>query len=95
MKLGKGTALAIESPGMVALHSVIQDRMQGLTTPQDRQPLRLHITIQNKVTPEEARVLQSQLGPVLELRKFRFRGFELFAYEDGLWRPIRSYPFRR
>ncbi len=95
MKLGKGTALAIESPGMVALHSVIQDRMQGLTTPQDRQPLRLHITIQNKVTLEEARVLQSQLGPVLEHRKFRFRGFELFAYEDGLWRPIRSYPFRR
>jgi 2'-5' RNA ligase len=95
MKLGKGTALAIESPGMAALHSIIQDRMEGLMTPQDRQPLRLHITIQNKVTPQEACALQAELGPVLEHRQFRFRGFELFAYEDGLWREVRRYPFRR
>ena len=95
MKLGKGTALAIDSPGMVALHGLIQDRMQGLMTPQDAQPLRLHITIQNKVPPEEARALQAQLGPLLETRSFRFRGFELFAYEDGLWRPLRRFAFRR
>ena len=95
MKLGKGTALAIDSPDMVELHRVIQDRMHGLMTPQDTQPLRLHITIQNKVTPEEARALQAELGPVLGHRQFRFHGFELFAYEDGLWRPLRSFPFRR
>jgi len=95
MNLGKGTALAIDSPGMVGLHGLIQDRVQGLMTPQDRQPLRLHITIQNKVTPQEARALQARLGPVLEPRAFRFRGLELFAYEEGLWRPLRRFPFRR
>jgi hypothetical protein len=94
MKLGKGTALAIDSPVMIALHAIIQDRMQGLMTPQDAQPLRLHITIQNKVTPQEARALQAQLGPVLEKRAFRFRGFELFAYEEGFWRPLRRFAFR-
>jgi hypothetical protein len=94
MKLGKGTALAIDSPGMIALHAIIQDRMQGLISPQDAQPLRLHITIQNKVTPQEARALQAQLGPALEKRAFRFRGFELFAYEEGLWRPLRRFAFR-
>lgn len=94
MKLGKGTALAIDSPAMVELRTLIQDRMHGLMTPQDTEPLRLHITIQNKVPPEQARGLQSQLGPVLEPREFRFRGFELFAYEDGLWRPLRRFPFR-
>lgn len=95
MKLGGGTALAIDSPGMVALHAIVQDRMQGLTTPQDARPLRLHITIQNKVTPEAARTLQTQLGPVLDHRQFHFRGFELFAYEQGLWRPLRRFAFRR
>ena len=94
MKLGRGTALAIDSPGMVAMHSLLQDRLHGLMTPQDAQLLRLHITIQNKVTPEEARALQSRLGPELEQRSFRFRGFELFAYEDGLWRPLKSFAFR-
>lgn len=94
MKLGGGTAIALDSPGMVEIHAAIAERMQGLLTRQDSQALRLHITIQNKVTGEEARALQSALAPVLEHRQFRFRGLGLYAYEDGLWRFIREYPFR-
>lgn len=94
MKLGGGTALAIDSPQMAALHGEIQQRLHGAMTRQDAQPLRLHITIQNKVTPQEARILQEALGPVLKPRAFRFAGFDLFAFEDGLWRPIRAFPFR-
>ncbi len=94
MNLGRGTALSIDSPGMTALHSLIQQRMHGVMTPQDSQSLRLHITIQNKVSPQEARTLQAQLAPVIGERAFRFRGFELFAYEEGLWRLIRSFAFR-
>lgn len=94
MKLGGGTALAIECPALVALHAAIADRMHGLLTRQDAQPLKLHITIQNKVTSQAARALQDELGPVLEPRSFKFRGFGLYAYEDGPWRPIRSFSFR-
>jgi hypothetical protein len=94
MKLGGGTAQAIDSPELVELHGVIAERMHGLMTRQDQQPLRLHITIQNKVTGEEARALQTQLGPTLEPRAFRFAGFGLYAYEEGLWRPIRTFAFR-
>lgn len=94
MKLGGGTALAIESPGMVELHAAIAERMHGLMTRQDAQPLKLHITIQNKVTTQAAQELQTQLSGTLERRSFRFRGFDLFAYEDGLWRPLRTFPFR-
>jgi len=94
MKLGGGTALAIDSPGMVELHGLIAERMHGLMTRQDAQPLKLHITIQNKVTPQAARELQDELGATLEPRSFRFHGFDLFAYEDGLWRPLRSFAFR-
>ena len=94
MKLGGGTALAIDSPGMLELHSRIAERMHGLLTRQDAQPLKLHITIQNKVTAQSARELQDELGATLEARSFRFHGFDLFAYEDGLWRPLRSFAFR-
>jgi len=94
MKLGKGTALAVHSPQMVALHAEIQERMHGLLTPQDAQPLRLHVTIQNKVTPEAARALQQELEPQLRPIAFRFKGFGLYAWEDGLWRPLRTIAFR-
>ena len=94
MKLGGGTALAVDCPDLVDLHGHIAQRMHGLLTRQDAQPLKLHITIQNKVSSEEARALQAKLAPALELREFRFPAFGLYAYEEGLWRPIRSFSFR-
>ncbi|MEZ5744667.1 MAG: 2'-5' RNA ligase family protein [Sphingomonadaceae bacterium] len=94
MKLGKGTALDVESPGVVELHGVIQDRMDGLMTKQDEQKLRLHITIQNKVSPEEAKALQAALEPTLEHKQFRFYGFGLYYYVDGLWDHRKTFPFR-
>lgn len=94
MKLGGGTALAIDSPAMIALHAAVAERMHGLLTRQDAQPLKLHITIQNKVTAQAARELQDVLGATLQPRAFRFHGLSLHAYEDGLWRFIRTFPFR-
>jgi len=94
MKLGGGTALAVDSPAVVELHGQIAERMHGLLTRQDAQPLRLHVTIQNKVTHEAARALQDSLAPTLQPRRFRFAGFGLYAWEDGLWNPIRMISFR-
>lgn len=92
--LGKGTAFDIDSPGMVALHGQIADRMHGLMTRQDAKKLRLHVTVQNKVTPEAARALQAELRSGFAERRFRFRGLGLYAWEDGLWRELRIFPFR-
>jgi 2'-5' RNA ligase len=94
MKLERGTAIAVECPEMVALHDAIAERMHGLLTDQDTRPLRLHITVQNKVSREEARVLQASLAPELPRVSFRFSGFGLYAWEEGLWRPIRTIAFR-
>ena len=94
MKLGGGTALAVDSPAMVELHGLIAERMHGLLTAQDKRELRLHVTIQNKVSLEAARALQAELGPTLRPLSFRFRGFGLYAWEVGLWRPIRTIAFR-
>ncbi|WP_395327012.1 2'-5' RNA ligase family protein [Novosphingobium sp. BL-8H] len=94
MKLGNGTALAVESLAMAELRGRIADRMHGLLTDQDNRPLRLHVTIQNKVPPAKARALQAELGPRLTPMNFRFRGFGLYAWEEGLWRDIRLVKFR-
>lgn len=94
MKLARGTALAVDSPDMVELHALIADRMHGLLTQKDARPLRLHVTIQNKVTDATARTLQAELEPSLQAISFRFRGFGLYAWEEGLWREIRTIPFR-
>jgi 2'-5' RNA ligase len=94
MKLGGGTALAIDCPALVDLHGEIAERMHGLLTRQDARPLKLHVTIQNKVSLEAARQLQAELADTLPLRSFRFHGFGLYAYEEGLWRPIRTFAFR-
>ena len=94
MKLQRGTALAIDSPETVAFHGAIAERLHGLLTAQDGQPLRLHITIQNKVTSHAAKALQAELERDFEQRAFRFRGFGLYGWEQGLWRPLARFPFR-
>lgn len=94
MKLGKGTALAIDSDGMAALHEEMAERLHGALSQQDAQPLRLHVTIQNKVTAEQACALQRELGVQLRPVSFRFHGFGLYAWEEGLWRPLRTFAFR-
>lgn len=79
---------------MIALHGEIAERLHGLLARQEARRPRLHVTIQNKVTPEAARALQTVLRAGFEERRFRFRGFALHAWEDGLWRELKVFPFR-
>ena len=94
MNLGTGTAFDVESPAMVDFHGQIADRLHGVLSQQDDKKLRLHITVQNKVKTAAARELQAELKATLDRRAFRFRGFGLYGWEEGLWRPIGDYPFR-
>lgn len=94
MDLGRGTALAVDSPGMVALHGEMAERLHGLIQQKDARELRLHVTIQNKVAPAEARALRAALAPSLARRSFRFRGFGLYGWTGEIWRQVRLFPFR-
>jgi len=94
MKLGKGTALKLSSPGMIALWEEMADRFHGLLTPQDEHRPRLHITVQNKVTIEEAKALQAELAGRVVPQDFAFRGLELHAYKGGPWDFIERWRFR-
>ncbi|WP_328600538.1 2'-5' RNA ligase family protein [Pontixanthobacter aquaemixtae] len=94
MSLGRGTALKLTSPAMLGIWQDLADRFFGLLTPQDTHRPRLHVTIQNKVSPQEAKALQAKLTPTIEPRAFRFAGLSLHIYRNGPWEHVRTYPFR-
>ena len=94
MSLGGGTALKLESEGILRLRARIADRFHGMLTLQDQHAPRLHVTIQNKVTSAQAKSLQAELAPLIEPRDFQFRGLDLFRYMGGPWQVCGSFPFR-
>lgn len=94
MSLGRGTALKLSSPAMLALRDEIAEHFHGSLSAQDQHRPRLHITVQNKVSPAEAKALQAELAPMVEPRAFAFRGFSLFRYRGGPWEPVREWTFR-
>ncbi len=94
MSLGNGTAIRLGSPGMLLLREMIADHFHGLLTQQDQQRPRLHVTIQNKVSGKEAKVLQASLAGIIEQEEFRFRGLDLFRYRGGPWEKLKEVSFR-
>ena len=94
MNLGRGTAIALESPGMLALRGLIADHFHGALTAQDQHPPRLHITVQNKVTAPEARALLQQLAGQVAERHFAFAGLGLHRYLGPDWEAVGRWPFR-
>ena len=94
MPLGGGTALAIASPGMLAIREHIADHFHGALTAQDSHRPRLHITVQNKVTGAEAKALQQALAATIGRREFVFAGLGLHLYLGPQWETVARWPFR-
>ncbi|WP_326521302.1 2'-5' RNA ligase family protein [Parerythrobacter aestuarii] len=94
MSLGRGTALRLESEGILRLRDGIAGHFRGMLTTQDMHRPRLHVTIQNKVSPKEAERLQALLDGTIEPRAFAFRGLGLHRYIGGPWEHIRDFVFR-
>ena len=94
MSLGRGTALRLSSPAMLALRDEMADRFHGLLTPQDEHRPRLHVTIQNKVSAKQAKDLQAALEPQVTPRDFAFVGLALHAYRSGPWELVKRWSFR-
>jgi len=95
MNLGKGTAIALHSPELLGIRAQIAEHFHGSLTAQDLHEPRLHITIQNKVTAEEARALQAGLRDTIEPREFAFPALELHIYRGGPWEFVKRCAFRR
>ncbi|MEP7221986.1 MAG: 2'-5' RNA ligase family protein [Novosphingobium sp.] len=101
LPLGGGTALAIDCPAMLAIREDIASHFHGALTSQDSHAPRLHITVQNKVSPQEAKALQRELSAQLDGAHgiglgypFRFAGLALHHYRGGPWEPAGRWSFR-
>ena len=94
MDMGGGVAFRIASDELERLRAEMANRLHGLLTPQDAGGWSAHVTIQNKVSPREARALMTSLGESYTRRPIRISGLGLHRYLGGLWETLRTYPFR-
>jgi hypothetical protein len=94
MDLGEGTALRVESDGLVRIREELAEIFHGLLMPQDLARWHPHVTIQNKVARRAARALQQQLRAAFKPRPLAIRALAAWRYRDGPWEPIRTWPFR-
>ncbi len=93
MLLGGGVAFRIESPELLAIRAWIAEWFANDLLPQDQHTPRLHITIQNKVSREEARTLHAGLAATFRARPIAIAGLAAWHYLGGPWQLVREYKF--
>ncbi|MEJ7710827.1 MAG: 2'-5' RNA ligase family protein [Pyrinomonadaceae bacterium] len=93
--LGKGVAVEIECPELIALRRQLSTSWANWLSQQDRQSLRPHRYNQNKASPEEAQQLYEQLIGSWKLRPGRGEGLLLWRYLGGPWEMAAEIPFQQ
>lgn len=91
--LGRGVAVEVMSDGLQVLHERLAACFSAWLTPQDRQRLRPHVTIQNKVSVQQARELHDWLAPEWEMPPGQASGLLLWEYKGGPWLGIEEFSF--
>ncbi|HUC82076.1 MAG TPA: 2'-5' RNA ligase family protein [Flavisolibacter sp.] len=94
VSIGKGVAYKIESAHLVRLHKELQIKWQQWLTPQDKQKLWPHITVQNKVSPAVAQQTLSVLMNSFQPFEAIGTGFDLWRYDGGPWSFLQYFPFK-
>ena len=93
INLGGGAAFRVESPDLDDIRARIAERFAPMLTPQDRNPWRPHITVQNKVKAPEARALLDHLSVAFKPRPLVLSGLAAWWYRGGPWEQIAAYGF--
>lgn len=92
--LGRGVAYRLESPLLQQLHRQLQKKWQSYLTAQDQQRLWPHVTVQNKVSPDEAQRLHQQLSKNFTPFEAIGTGLHLWEYRGGPWQSVQQFGFR-
>jgi 2'-5' RNA ligase len=92
--LGRGVALRVRSAALDRLHGDLARRWQPWLTPQDAKALWAHVTIQNKVSPDEARDTLAEVTAAFTPHQATATGLALWRYLDGPWQAVTKAPFR-
>jgi 2'-5' RNA ligase len=91
--LGRGVAYRLDAPEVAALRDRLARAWDAWLTPQDRQPWRPHVTVQNKVAPEAARATLDDLRARFSPWEARAEGLLLWRYKGGPWDAVGGFPF--
>jgi len=91
--LGKGVAIQLDAPGLLTVRAELRRRWEPWLSPQDLQRHRPHVTIQNKVAPEQARALHRELSTTFASFPIVGIGLGLWRYLGGPWESLAKYPF--
>jgi hypothetical protein len=94
LDLGRGVAIRIVAPALADIREDLADALAGLLTPQDAAGWRPHVTIQNKVAPEQARALLRTLAADFRPRAVAITGLGLWRYRGGPWEKVAHASFR-
>lgn len=91
--LGRGTALAFSSPELVTLRQALSREWRDDLTAQDSAKIAPHVTVQNKVAPQEAQRLLRELQAGFAPFAARAEGLLLWRYLGGPWDLVRRFAF--
>ncbi len=91
--LGRGVAYELLSPELLSIRKDLAVRWEPWLGAQDRQGFRPHVTVQNKVSPKEARELHESLQASFSPFEVRGEGLSLWRYLGGPWEHAGTYPF--
>lgn len=93
--LGKGVAVNVESSELLELRKKLAATWKDWLEAQDKQPFKPHVTVQNKVTSEEARRLLEQLQQTWVPLTGKGTGLLLWRYLSGPWELLEKFPFSK
>jgi 2'-5' RNA ligase len=91
--LGRGVAFALASPDLDAVRAGLAADWRDWLTAQDRQRSAAHVTVQNKVTPQQARSLLGELRSGFAPYAVQARGLRLWHYRGGPWEAAGEWDF--
>ncbi|QXQ05191.1 2'-5' RNA ligase family protein [Sphingosinicellaceae bacterium] len=92
--LGRGVALALQSPDLAHIRAELADAWAPLLIPQDRQGWRGHVTVQNKVEPAVARTTLALLTASFQPWRSRIVGIDVWRYLGGPWEHLKTVALR-
>ncbi len=94
--LGQGVAYTLDAPELLTLHAGLQQHWWEHLSKQDRRrSYKPHITVQNKVSAEEAKALHAALAQSFLPVSITGEGLILWRYMEGYWQHVETFLFPR
>jgi len=91
--IGRGVTYRLENKTLMQLHRQLVKKWKDWLTPQDRQKLWPHITVQNKVTRAKAQGLHRKLANDFTPFTVYGMGLQLWEYQGGPWKAQQAFSF--